>query len=108
MNQSTTTIDGVTFLRANAAWIHLQLCQREKFDESPSIHFTTYEKDGFFHAYCHYNDRDDLYVIWFSQGKFATDELRADALRTLSQITGLLGVYQDVHYEDVWQYSHII
>ena len=96
MNQSTTTIDGVTFLRANAVWIHLQLGQREMFDESPSIHFLTYEKDGFFHAYCHYHDEDDLHVIWFSKGTFRMNELHADTLRALSQITGRPGVYQAI------------
>ena len=39
---------------------------------------------------------------------FRTNELHADALHALSQISGLLGVYQDVPSEDVWQYcSHL-
>ena len=109
MNQSTTTtIDGVTFLRANATWIHLQLGQREMWDESPSIRFTTYEKDGFFHAYCHWHDEDDQHVICYAHAFFRTNELHADALHALSQISGLPGVYQDIPSEDVWQYcSHL-
>ena len=109
MNQSTTTItiDGVTFLRANATWIYLQLAQREMWEESRSIRFMTYEKHGFFHAYCHWHDEDDQHVICYAHAFFRTNELRADALRTLSEISGLLGVYRDIPSEDAWHYQHI-
>ena len=109
MNQSTTTItiDGVTFLRENATWIYLQLAQREKWDESRSIRFTTYEKHGFFHAFCHWYDEDDTSYIWYSKAFFRTNELRADALRALSEISGLPCVYRDIPSEDAWHYQHI-
>ena len=104
MNQSTTTIDGVTFLRANATWVHLQLGQCEMWDESCSIRFTTYELHGLFHVYCHWYDKDDLYVIWYSKAFFRTNELHTDALHALCQITGLPSVYRDIPHDDVWQY----